>query len=139
MKVTQKMEMRDYDIFTQERLRVKIPNWHDRDWRRRLGDSIYDFSSNPPKIRKSVHNEQNRERDLGGRYALISEYFYYFGDQSIMLPDDLREIVKQGQGHRRQANEPLRERFEKWLISLNLEPNKLYGSPQLKLFGKPKC
>jgi len=27
-----------------------------------------------------VHTVYDRERDLGGEYALLSEHFYYFGD-----------------------------------------------------------
>ena len=53
MKVTRKMTMRDYDKYANERLHNKIPvmpvpgaklRRDSREWRLRLGDSIYDFS-----------------------------------------------------------------------------------------------
>ena len=134
MKVTRKMTMQDYHVFTQQFLRQKIPHWLDSDPRRRLGDSIYDFSCNPPKLLQSVHTEKNRKSDLGGEYALLSEHFWYFGDQAQPLPTDLLGIVKQGQGHRSDSNAPFFDRFLKWLYGLKLAPNELYGRPQEKLF-----
>jgi hypothetical protein len=134
MKVTEKMTMQEYDAFTRQSLSEKVPKWFGRDPRRRLGDSIYDFSYDPPKLRKSVHTEENRQKDLGGQYALLSKHFWYFGDQTWTLPDDLREIVKQGPGHRSKSNESFVERFLEWLYGLGLEPNELYGRPQERLF-----
>jgi hypothetical protein len=135
MKITAKMKMRDYDFYTQEHLREKIPNWISVDERRRLGDSLYDFSQDPPKLRPGVHSgtSSSRSTDLGGRYALLSEHFYYFGDQAVPLPGHLLGMVKQGQGHRSKANDPFLDPFEKWLSSLDLEPNEVYGSPLAKL------
>lgn len=52
MKVTRKMSMKEYDAFTAHNLRQKIPDWQNRDSRKRLGDSIYDFSKKPPSQRK---------------------------------------------------------------------------------------
>jgi hypothetical protein len=133
MKVTGKMEMREYDQYTQEHLREKIPDWHSADERRRLGDSLYDFSEYPPRVRPGVHMERSRQHDLGGRYALLSQHFFYFGDNAIQLPEHLLEIVKQGQGHRSTSNARFLRPFEKWLYGLGFEPNGLYGSPQAKL------
>jgi len=136
MRVTQKMKMRDYDLHTQEHLKGKIPDPTSSDVRRRLGDSIYDFRYDPPRLRsREVHSEGNREDDLSGYYALLSERFYYFGDHPVRLPEDLQKIVQQRQGHRKQKNTPFLPRFEEWLLGLNLEPNKLYGNPQMKLFS----
>ena len=134
MKITQKLTMREYDLFTQEELPEKIPQWLNRDPRRRLGDSIWDFSTDPARLRLGVHKENERKRDMSGRYALLSNHFYYFGDRALPLPDDLQGIVKQGQGHRRQTNAPYVKPFEGWLEGQELEPNKLYGRPQMNLF-----
>lgn len=131
MKVTEKMTMLEYDNFTKKQLPQKIPDFDIPDKRLRVGDSIYDFSYNPnhPKLRKSVHCENEIERDLGGQYALISKHFFYFGDKAQLLPEHLRDIVIQARGHRSQKNNPYVESFLYWLNSLNLEPNHLYGNP----------
>ena len=133
MQVTGKMSMEEYWRFTRRSLRKKIPCWSDGDWRRRLGDSIYDFSSEPPTLRRGVHTEKSRARDLGGRYALLSKHFWYFGDKARALPAGLRGIVKQGPGHRSDSNAPYLDKFVRWLEGLGLRPNELYGRPQLRL------
>ena len=85
-------------------------------------------------MRLSVHDEEDREKELGGRSALLSDDFWYFGNRPLLLPDDLRGIVKNGPGHRSKSNAPYVERFPEWLYGLGLEPNKLHGRPQLKKF-----
>ena len=83
MRVTRRVTMRDYDRIGRTELPGKIPDWENTDVRRRVGDSIYDFSTNPATIRRSVHDERNRKRDLSGEYVLLSTHFYYFGDRPI--------------------------------------------------------
>ena len=64
------------------------------------GDNIYHTD---PKSKKwiqedSAHsanngiNNNHLERDTGGEYVLISQYFYYFGDNAPLIPEDYREI-----------------------------------------------
>ena len=134
MKVTKKLTMEEYDTFTQQYLPEKVPDWSSRDPRRRLGDSIYDFSCTPPRMRQGVHNEKHQQKDMSGLNALLSNHFWYFGDKACKLPDNLRQIVKQGPGHRSKSNEPYAEKFLKWLDSLGLESNRLHGRPQKELF-----
>lgn len=139
MKITDKKTLAEYDEFCREECCKKIPNWTHRDHRRRLGDCIYDFSQDPPRQRPGVHKEKNIEKDLSGKYSLISNHFYYFGDNPIDLPEFLRPIVRQGQGHRSNSNEPFIPKFLSWIESLDLELNKLYGKPQLDIFDDPSC
>jgi Nucleotide modification associated domain 2 len=87
MRVTQKMTLEDYDRFTQSELSDKIPQWKSTDHRRRYGDSIYDFSTPTPSLRRGVHGEENRKTDLSGGWVLLSDHFFYFGDQPIALPE----------------------------------------------------
>jgi hypothetical protein len=134
MRVSQTMTMEEYDHLTQRDLPNKIPDWRNPDVRRRLGDSIYDFSTKPPTVRRGVHNEENLERDLRGPRALLSDHFFYFGDRPIRLPDDLTPIINQGQGHRSRSNDPHFDRFVQWIHSLGYQPNSLLGEPQLNLF-----
>lgn len=130
MEITQKMSMEAYDTFCKEKLPAKIPKWFGKSYKERVGDCIYDFSTSPPTLRKSVHNEDNRERDLSGEYALLSNHFYYFGENPIKLPDHLLSIVKQGQGHKSDANAPYFEPFVDWIC-------KNYASAKNKVSAEP--
>jgi hypothetical protein len=142
MKVTKKLTMEEYDAFTLQYLPEKVPDCSSPDPRRRLGDSIYDFSCTPPRMRQSVHSgkdrEKNLQKDISGRNALLSNHFWYFGDKACKLPDNLLQIVRQGVGHRSKLNGPYIEKFLEWLDGFGLEPNRLYGSPQEELFKGSK-
>lgn len=134
MRVTEKLSMEEYDAYCQRRLRRKIPDWQSSDWRRRLGDSIYDFSHDPPRTRDGVHDESQRDRDLSGQNVLLSRDFLYLGDQPIDLPSHLQPICRLTQGHRSIANEPFVRPFLKWLADLDHERNCAIGMPQMRLF-----
>ncbi len=143
MKVTQKMEMHEYDDNCLKRLQGKIPNLRTNDYRKNVGDSIYDYSYGEPKLRPSVHVLNNRKRDLGGKNVLLSDYFYYFGDNAINIPKRLLPIVKQGQAHKSNANELYKLDFVDWLEKTPYSPNELHGEPQFKLdfskYREQKC
>jgi hypothetical protein len=133
MKVTMVMKMVDYDSYCINILRNKLPDISNDDFRRRLGDCIYDFSNRvTPDIRPSVHNIENRETDLAGENALLSNHFYYFGDAAIEIPKQFSIVVRQGQGHQSTKNHYIKDEFVKW-IQENFETNKIYGNPQLKV------
>jgi len=130
MKISKVLSLPDYDEFCQKNLKKKTPQWSANDWRLRLGDCIYDFSQeNKPGMRKGVHNELNRQKDLSGLNALLSNHFYYFGEQPVMIPPKLREIIKVSQGHKIIQQPKLVEQFEQWIRGFAL--NKLYANPQL--------
>jgi hypothetical protein len=132
MKVTEKMTMQKYDEYCQIYLQAKIPQWHSKDdYRLRLGDCIYDYSEGElPKMRLSVHDKRNRERDLSGEHALLSNHFFYFGNKPVELPNNLKAIIHTSQGHKSNANQPYVDEFVKWINGY--EMNRLYGEPQLK-------
>jgi hypothetical protein len=66
MKVTSKMSMKEYDDYCNQELKKKIPFPDKKDWRRVLGDCIYDFSTGTvPRLRKLLHNENDKDTDLG--------------------------------------------------------------------------
>lgn len=118
MRVTNKMPMDDYDDYVKASLPEKCPEWGSQDHRRRLGDSIYDFSVTDPKhprLRDSVHTEANRARDLSGKCALLSDHFYYFGNKSVQLPEHLRVIVPKQQETRSKTNGPYFTTFVRWI------------------------
>jgi hypothetical protein len=134
MKVTSKMTMEEYDQFCKTFVPKKKPDWRNRDYRMRMGDCIYNYvgGSNNPKMRTGVHIEANMEKDLSGLYALVSKQFYYFGDQPVKLPDDLRPIMLATQGHKSDADQEYVDLFVNWIEGLDIIPNKAIGEPQLK-------
>ena len=131
MKVTGKMTMQEYDAYCKEHLPEKIPNWKTGHYRDKVGDCIYDFS-NPdfPKLRSpSIHTKKSRELDLGGKNALLSDHFYYFGDRAedFELPEELWPIIKKKQGHKSNFNAPYFQEFVYWISQF--DRNRLYGKP----------
>lgn len=134
MKVNEKMTMKEYDVYCKKFLPNKIPNIKHRQYKRRVGDCIYDFSNDDNgKLLQSVHALKNKQTDLGGKYTLLSQHFYYFGNKSIEIPQHLKGIINQNQGHKSNANDHLKQEFLLWLESEGYELNKLYGNPQYKL------
>jgi hypothetical protein len=137
MKIDSIKTLEDYDSFCARDLPNKIPDWNSDDWRRLVGDCIYDYSqSSRPKIRGKVHDEGNRATDIRGINALLSKHFYYFGEAAVDLPDELKPLIKTNRGHKKIVNEELVAIFEKWIVQFKL--NTLYGEPQLMSHFKGK-
>jgi len=131
MRVSDIKSLAGYDAFCKTELPDKIPNKQASDWTARMGDCIYDYGQEPfPAIRAGVHNEGNRDRDLRGKNVLLSDLFYYFGEEPRILPFELRGLIKQNQGHRKIENPYLVSHFEEWISQY--ERNKLYADPQLR-------
>ena len=133
MKVTKKMTMAEYAEYCKTHLPEKIPDIHHEDYSRRVGDSIYDFESGKQQLLPSVHNKFNICTDLGGRHTLLSDHFYYFGDDAKPIPPEYKSIIKQGQGHKSNANDPVKQDFIMWLESQHFVLNKMYGDPQIQI------
>lgn len=136
MQVTQKLTMPEYDAYTLKSLPGKVPNLKATDHRYHLGDSIYDFSApTAPALRTSrvLHGVAGMATDLNGRYVLLSDHFYYFGDHPIELPEELLPIIKVGPGHKSHTNDPYEREFIRWIEGLGLEPNRPLGNPQIDL------
>lgn len=129
MRLDQMMTMEEYDRYTQLELPDKIPQMQSADLVRHYGDSIYDFSTSIPSLRPSVHTKKNRRTDLNGGNVLLSNYFFYFGNQPIALPGELRNIVHQQQGHRRLPHRLAA--FVDWIHRLGYQPATLLGNPQM--------
>jgi Nucleotide modification associated domain 2 len=139
MKVTDKLTMKEYDYHVRSKLPQKMPVPKSRDVRLRLGDAIYNFDEEPPGLRDGVHIEANRKTDLSGKYALLSTQFYYFGANAIELPEHLRPIGQNQQGHRVHVNAAFVQPFVQWIESLDHASGSLFGSPLLELFENEAC
>ncbi|MBZ9650861.1 Nmad2 family putative nucleotide modification protein [Psychroflexus montanilacus] len=130
MRITDKLTLSEYDKFCSEKLTEKNPSWFSKDWRKRMGDCIYDYSkSDEPTIRKGVHNELNVKRDLSGYNALLSTEFYYFGEEPRVIPQNLKRIIKKNQAHLKIEDLKILADFENWINKF--EKNKVYAEPQL--------
>jgi len=129
MKVTNKMTLKEYDKYCQEYLPNKIPIWKTLDRKLRKGDCIYDFSKVNPLLRPSVHKEEDKAKDLKGENVLLSDHFYYFGSKPVPLPTHLLAIVKQGQSHKSDFNEPYKEKFVEWVTTFKKFLNKVNAMP----------
>ena len=130
MRVTDKMTMGEYEAWTRRELPEKIPSSRSRDYRRRAGDSMYDFSDDPPTRRRDgFHAPEEMGHDLSGVYTLLSDHFYYFGAQPVEVPPHLLPVIHLGRGHKSAKNDPYVEDFVAW-ITTEFEPNKLYGMPR---------
>ncbi|WP_424001209.1 hypothetical protein [Maribacter sp. IgM3_T14_3] len=63
----------------------------------------------------------------------IKDHFYYFGAKAIDIPTHLFPIIKQGQAHKSNANEPYKLDFVDWLEKTPYDSNVLHGKPQFSL------
>lgn len=147
MEVSSAMSLAEYDVWARNHRPEKVPDLRNEDLRRRVGDSIYDFSSDPPNQRPGVHDKGNRETDLSGKKVLLSMNFYYFGNRPVPLPPHLQPIIHQTQGHKVNANDAHVAPFLEWLESQNFDRNCLVGAPdrlnevavQLSEHAKIRC
>ena len=131
MKVTSKITMKAYDLLCNKDLKKKIPFPSKTDYRRIVGDSIYDYSiGNNPRMRKVIHDEDDKITDLSGINTLLSDKFYYFGKNAVKIPVEFSSFIQKVQGHKIIPGGDLIDKFEKWIEQF--ETNKLYGEPQLK-------
>lgn len=131
MKITDIKSLSDYDSYCNNELKEKIPKWFSKDWRKRMGDCIYDYSNGTnPTLRKGVHNEKNKKKDLSGQNSLVSNHFYYFGEEARVLPKELKGIIKKSQGHLKIENDELIKIFLRWIKTF--KKNKICGDPQMR-------
>jgi hypothetical protein len=132
MKIGDRKTLTEYDRYCCQQLRKKIPAWSSRDFRRRVGDCIYDYSfGRNPKLRRGIHGKDNMETDLSGINALLSEDFYYFGSKAIALPTHLSGII-QKRGHKSTANDPFTASFIRWIRRHRYAHNRPLAYPELK-------
>ncbi len=131
MKVSKVLSLEKYDDYCKTDLKIKIPNITDNQYSH-LGDCLYNYESGEPVTRDpKVHNEEDQKKDLRGKNALLSNEFYYFGDQAIEIDDQyLRQIIHQNQGHKIVTGEIVVE-FENWLLKRGFNSNSVNGVPQL--------
>lgn len=102
MEVTEKISFSDY--FNSPRYRKKIPDLEKTQCVFLAGDNIYrpiaspkGFSDEFVQLKNPYHGEDQIDRDLSGKFVLVSDRFYYFGVNAISIPQDFRPQVPKGQ------------------------------------------
>ena len=75
----------------------------------------------------NYHSCKDILRDLSGKYVLLSSDFIFFGSRNITVPNKLKDIVPQYQGHLSRKN----IKFNKILPNLFIELKNKYGNGKI--------
>jgi hypothetical protein len=145
MKITDKIALESY--WNDSRFQYKKPIMNGT-LVTMFGDNFYHKGENGTWIQEdSAHsnidgstNNNHLETDTGGENVLISEHFYYFGDNAPLIPQELIKICHTTQGQKIVTPDELALDCIKW-ISSNFRRG-IQGSPlnwmdykQLSLFN----
>ena len=81
------------------------------------GDNIWhrDSFGNWSGVPGAMHGAQAQARDVSGVNVLVSSEFYYFGRDTIEIPDELRCVAATTQGHKNTYDLDLISRFWEWV------------------------
>lgn len=111
MKITEKITFEQYS--EDRRFRNKIPRFG---LINECGDNIY-YKNNEGKWiqRYSYHNEKDIDHDLSGIYVLISDHYFYFGRNAILIQNKFTEIIKKGPSHKCNFDDNVVEEFLEWI------------------------
>ena len=98
MRVAEKLLMRDY--FRDPRFRDKIPDMGADGPEAKAGDNIYrplrpdaTSAADFEQLANANHDARAHDRDVRGKFVLISDEFYYFGRKAPSVPCDVRPSV----------------------------------------------
>jgi hypothetical protein len=96
MRITEKLSFDEYA--NNPRFRYKVPS---KGIIQERGDNIYFRDSNGDwKQRPSYHKEKQMEADLRGEYVLVSDDFFYFGANAVLVPERFRGLMSTGRWYR---------------------------------------
>jgi len=94
-----------------------------------FGDNFYYLDENKNWVQQDcahrnidgTYNEEHIRKDTGGKNALISELFYYFGENAPQIPENLVDVCHTTQGVKFVKPNELANRFLEWLQN-NFQP-----------------
>jgi hypothetical protein len=115
------------NYFTDKRFAAKKPQMQSPDPTARAGDNMYELKKENWLRHPGPRDIDSMEKDTGGKNALISRYFFYFGDKAIAIPPAFASLIHKNQGHRNKFPEDLITKFVAWL-EMNHEPA-VHGEP----------
>lgn len=133
MQVQEKLEFDDYWVDSRFIKKRPVMNGSKRQM---YGDNIYHrLSPKTPFIQEDSHhslpngeiNESNYKRDLPGLYVLISNKYWYYGQDAILLPEEFISFADVRRGYKVIDDVACIESFAEWLESL----------PQSGYIGRP--
>ena len=133
MQVQEKLTFDEYWVDTHFKRKRPVMNGSKRQM---YGDNIYHRPTlESPFIQEDSHhslpngekNILNYERDLPGKYVLISNEFWYFGERAVPLPQEFLSLANVVRGYKIINKEEFINRFSDWLRAL----------PQSGYIGKP--
>ena len=133
MQVQEKLEYDEY--WRDSRFEKKRPVMNGSK-KQMYGDNIYYRpSSDDPYVQIDSHhslpdgakNELNYNRDVPGKYVLISNRFWYYGEDAILLPEEFLVFANVKRNYRKFDDEVQIGKFVNWLLSL----------PQSGYIGRP--
>jgi hypothetical protein len=82
----------------------------------RRGDNIWHYADGEWHVSPGAcHDESARERDTGGKNALIATEFFYFGREAIPVPSEFSGLLAKTQGHKNTYDSDAINRFWDWL------------------------
>lgn len=134
-------EVLDFDAYYNDpRFDYKKPRL-DKTWREARGDNIYYLADDGSWIQYHptlFHGTlQNRIQDTRHPRVFISDHFYYFGENTPMIPEQFGTLVRDRQGCKCSYPEEHVRAFVKWLQA-NFNPG-THGNPrdleQVNLLG----
>lgn len=93
-------------------------------------DNIYkpDQAGGLQQVLNAVHSSASVQRDISGRYVLLSDQFWYLGANSVPLPNELLHLVHTTQGHALHVNRK-KDDVPKLMEWLSNWPTGLHGNP----------
>lgn len=110
--------------------------------KKKYGDNIYHTSEETGMViqEDSHHSLEHGEinmlnylKDIPGKYVLVAEEFWYWGEKAIKLPDQFLGLAKVGQGHITKSDPAFVQSFLSWLRGM--ENHGYIGNPHN--FSKP--
>jgi len=144
MKITDKLSYQEY--WSSTTFQIKKPNLTGSIVQM-YGDNIYHKDENDIWLQSDSHhsfengilNEANLMRDLSGEYVLVSDHFYYFGENHIKIPKKLIPVCCKSRDYEKKTNLMLATELINWmgenyLLGIHGDPINWSGYKQLSLF-----
>jgi len=143
MRVTDKVDYVEY--WHNPKYKSRVPNSESKNVLEAIGDNIYKPKVTNPKtpddfkqMKNKYHKKHNIKRDLSSFNVLVSEEFYYFGSEPLVLSLNLKPKTPKGQTPHGVRTHDIQKvkRFIEYIQS-NYQPG-IYAHPH-KWFKEDTC
>ena len=138
MKISEILSFDAY--FADARFEKKKPDVRSS-WRELVGDNMYykDQLGKWIQHRTIQHLSPDLQRkDLKHPFVFVAEYFFYFGDHEVAIPNEFQELIWKRQGCKYNHDPQIVEGFLKWL-KVNFDPGVLGNPKDNKDCQKTSC